>query len=168
MIIGKIPSKKTVTDVLPTILKRVINLLENTKFNELENERYEIIKDKVYLVLNKYETKQVKEKKAEQHRDWIDFQYIISGKEKIGLGYYDKGNKILDKYDPAKDSVSFTIVKNEIFIGLIEGMYAIVFPGEIHRPGLNSDGRQAVRKAVVKINKLLLDKKKIGQLKIIN
>lgn len=162
MIIGNLLSNNLEIEILPSVIREVLDLLKRINFKDLENGKYEILKNKIYLIINEYYTKKPEEKKAEQHKIQIDVQYIISGKECIGIGYDNNDNEILDNYDLNKDRISFKTVKNENHIVLQEGMYAIFFPTDIHRPELNIGGKQKVKKVVVKIDKSLLHKEDIG------
>lgn len=168
MIIGKITEESPESKILLNILGKILDLLKKTNFDALENKKYKIFKDKIYLIISEYETKKPEEKDAEQHKIYIDLHYVISGKEAIGIGYDDPENKILADYNLSTDSKSFRTVKDEIFSSIKEKMYIILFPGEIHRPGLNCDGEQMVRKAVVKINSDLLHQTKDWKLMLKN
>ena len=166
MIIDKLTTKEVKTDFLPKTIMKILELLKKINFNELENKKYEIVKDEIFLVINEYQTKKPEEKKAEQHKIYIDIQYIISGKENIGMGYENEENEILDNYDLNKDRISFKKVKNETLFPLKEDSYIIIFPNEIHRPELHLEGEQKVKKAVIKINKNMLNKREIGELNL--
>lgn len=55
------------------------------------------------------------------------------------------------EYTSKDDFVLYTLIKDEIYFPLVFGMFAIFFPEEVYRPGLNIEGRQKVRKVVIKI-----------------
>jgi len=166
MITGKLLSNNLEIEVLPPIIKETLNLLKKADLEKIKKGKYEIIKDEIFLIIDEYQTEKPEEKKAEQHRIYIDVQYIISGKETIGFGYEDNENEIFNEYDLSKECTLFNTVKNEEDIILQKGAYAIFFPSDIHRPGLNADGQQVIKKGIVKINKNLLYKKEIENLEI--
>ncbi len=166
MIIGNLISDNLDTELLPPIIKETLNLLKKTNFNNLENIKYKIIGDEIFLIIDEYYTKNPNKGNAEQHRIYIDIQYILSGEENIGVCYNDNENEILNSYNPDKDIILFKTVKNENLVTLKKGMYAIFFPTDIHKPGLSIDKEQKVRKIIVKIDKNLLHQKNISPLEI--
>jgi YhcH/YjgK/YiaL family protein len=65
--------------------------------------------------------------------------------------YYGSKSIYFDSYnEPSFPAAS------ETDIVLTAGMYAVLFPGEIHRPQCNYKGETTVRKVVVKVAKELL------------
>lgn len=160
MIIGKLHGENDEIHFLPEALQKILNLIKNCNFKELKNGKYELYGNKIFLVINDYETKKPENKKAEQHKTYVDVQYIISGKELIGVGYQNQNNEIVDNYNHEKDRTSYGKVEGEIYVSLREGMYVILFPSDIHRPELDFEGRQKVRKAVIKVDKEILFKVK--------
>lgn len=125
--------------------------LKNCNFADLENGKYDIDGDNIFMTVSEYETKSLSDKKAEQHRLYIDVHYIIFGQEMIGYGSENKNNQIIDEYDLDKDRTSFKLVVDEIYLALKDGDFAIFFPKDIHRPGLDYDSKHMIRKAVIKI-----------------
>lgn len=153
MIVGNIkefPENK----LLSKELLEAINYLKKTNFSKSENGRYPI-KGKdgndMYVVVTEYETKPKNEKKAEAHKRYIDVQFIISGTETIGVGFPNHKNKLIEEYNEEKDCMFYHEVQDESELVLSEGMFAVFFPTDIHRPGCQLKGKQKVRKAVVKI-----------------
>jgi biofilm protein TabA len=166
MLLQKLDSNDRETELLPKTLKEVLKLLKNCYFSTLTNGKYNILGDDIFLIINEYETKNNKDKKAEQHEKYIDIQYMIKGKETIGIGYSNENNKVLDEYDSTKDRISYSVVHDEKQIQLKAGMFAIFFPSDIHRPEVDFEGRQKVRKAVIKLDKKLLVRTDIKDLNI--
>lgn len=111
--------------------------------------KYEIDGQNIYAMVQEYETKPVAEKKFEIHKDYIDIQYIISGKEVMG-------NESLDKLTPMgeykPDAQLFYMNDGYDKIFLSDGEFAIFFPEEPHAPGGAVDDKpSAVKKIVVKV-----------------
>ena len=151
MLCGRLLVKNSELAFLPAPILRALDYLKKCDWQTLENTKQEIDGENMFMVVAEYETKPPDEKKAEQHQQYIDVHYIISGKEVIGLGYAHEANVVIDSYDSTKDRISYRTIKDEAYLPLLTGMFAIFFPADIHRPGLHCDGQQKVRKAVIKI-----------------
>ncbi len=102
-----------------------------------------------YVSIAEYTSKRPEESLPEYHEKYIDVQCVLSGAERIGFAVEPLGAPI-GNFDSAKD-IGF--VKAEVdFIGLAEGMFAIIFPKELHQPGISAAAAGTnVRKAVGKI-----------------
>lgn len=150
MIIGQL-KKFYESDSLQKELNEAINYLKKTDFSKMAKGKYTINGDKIFLILDEYETKPKNEKKAEVHKKYIDIQYMISGTELVGAGFFDNGNEIFEEYLEEKDRALYTTVHNEFEILLSKGMFAIFFPADIHRPGCQYKSKENVRKAIVKV-----------------
>ena len=117
---------------------------------DVENGVHELA-PRVKVVVSEYETKAVNENGYEAHRDYIDIQYLISGKEKIcslPLEYL----KEIKAYNKDIDAVFFQetgVPTQEMLLGNF--YFAIFFPQDGHMPCLNADGTEKVKKVVVKI-----------------
>ena len=111
--------------------------------------KYEIDGSDVYAMVQEYETKPFSEKKFEIHKEYIDIQYIISGKEAMGFESLDMLTPI-DDYKP--DAQLFYMNDSYDKINLSAGEYVVFFPNEPHAPGAAvGDLPSKVRKIVVKI-----------------
>ena len=97
-----------------------------------------------------------KEKNAEAHKKYVDIHYIIKGEEIIGCGEEGPKNKPSDEYSADTDAATYTTLEDEDYIDMTQGMCAIFFPGDIHRPGCDYKEQSYVVKAVVKVSVELL------------
>jgi len=150
MIIGQL-NNFFESNSLPKELIEAITYLKKTDFSKMAKGRYTIKGDDTYLILDEYETKPKDSKKAEVHKKYIDIQYMISGTEVMGVGFLDEKNEIYEEYDEEKDRVLYSKVHNEFDIVLSNGMFAIFFPTDIHRPGCQFKAKENVRKAIIKV-----------------
>jgi len=151
MIYGPLSQLNGEFSFLPEAILTALRYLRTCDFSRLENKKYEIDGENIFMIVSEYETKAPADKKAEQHKTYIDLHYIISGQEMIGWGHNNEANRIADPYDAIKERVLYEIVKDELYFPLKKGMAALLFPEDIHRPGLDYDGKQKVTKAVIKI-----------------
>ena len=131
--------------------KSAFDYIRNTDLASLEVGKYEIDGDKVFALIQSYETKDVAEKSFETHKNYIDIQYIISGTEK--MGYIGKDAlTVTEPYNPDKDMEKYS--HSRMGYGLLEeGHYAIFFPADPHMPCCSpEDGKpESVKKLVLKI-----------------
>ncbi len=153
MITGKISETNGQLDYLKDkrILK-AIKIIESLDFANIKDNVFEIDGKNFYYFLTSYQTTvDFKEKPAESHRKYLDIQYMINGKEKMGIADYANTRKVHSEYDPEKDAELFDSIDNEYFITLNQNHYIIFFPQDIHRPCLSVNSPENVRKIVFKL-----------------
>ena len=131
--------------------EKSFEFLKKSNLKELENGRYEIDGDKIYVSVQDYNTKYEQEGKFEAHKDYIDIQFIIIGEEKLGYENINNCSSITN-YDKEKDIV---FLKNNLpcnhFVYAKEGDFLIFMPQDAHMPCIAIDEPSYVKKAVVKI-----------------
>jgi len=92
-----------------------------------------------------------KETKWEAHCQKVDLQYIARGAEKMGITPV-AGAKVVVQYDSKKD-VGFyqPNEKKAKYIVAQPGTFLLFFPSDAHRPNIQVEGCDTVRKIVFKI-----------------
>ena len=86
----------------------------------------------------------------EVHRDHIDIQYLIRGIEVIACRLDGGAITPSEAYDPSRDVAFYPkTLDGESLLHLQAGDFAILYPGEIHRPGCGTGN--IVDKIVIKI-----------------
>jgi YhcH/YjgK/YiaL family protein len=125
--------------------------LKNTDLETLAPGRYNILEDNVYVIVSEGAPKTLADAKWESHKNFIDIQYVIQGKETMGLAPISKAS-ILEEYNDIKD-VAFHSVSEEDGKYFIAGpgTFLIFFTKDAHRPGIKVEGCDKVKKAVIKI-----------------
>lgn len=109
------------------------------------------INPRVKAIVSEYTTKEINENGFEAHRDYIDIQYLISGKEVIDslpLEYL----KEIKPYNKEIDAAFYeatNIKPQELLLG--NGYFAILFPQDGHMPQLSVDMPMKVKKVVLKV-----------------
>ena len=125
-----------------------LEVLSSTDFINLQDGKYEIDGENLFYLVQRYKTKKASEAKFEAHKNYIDIQAIIKGKEIIGFEYIDNLKEVV----PYKEDVHFFATPEDYTeIELTEGMFAILYPGEAHMPLCDYDRQNDVLKIVVKI-----------------
>lgn len=103
----------------------------------------------VYASVTEGPAKDFQNTKCETHVKYIDIQYVIKGKEKMGVSPAAEVATITP-YDSTKD-VAFHDCKESKFFEAVPGTFFIFFPSDAHRPGIKADGFDIVKKIVIKI-----------------
>ena len=117
----------------PEQWRRAVEFLKKNDLMKLAEGRHEVTSDGVYANVQTYLTKDTAP--FENHRRYIDVQYVVSGEEDIFISDIPDCTGRLSDYARAD--------KNN---------FLILFPGEAHRPCISPDGKQThVRKIVVKV-----------------
>jgi YhcH/YjgK/YiaL family protein len=110
--------------------------------------RYELDGDKVFALVQQYQTKPLAEGKWEVHRKHIDVQYVAAGVEKIGWAPLS-WLKVTEPYNETKD-VAFYSGDGD-FVTVPAGSFVILFPEDAHMPCIAVDKPSPVTKVVVKV-----------------
>lgn len=128
--------------------KKGFQYLENTDFSALETGRYDIDGQDVFALVSEYESKDPHDCRLEAHQQYADIQYIVSGREAIG--YAILGNQeVLVPFSEEKD-IAFYIGESTPLV-LEAGMFAVFFPQDVHRPCMQIEEPEKVKKVVVKV-----------------
>jgi YhcH/YjgK/YiaL family protein len=136
--------------VLPAYLVKGLDYLKNTDFSAMAIGRYEIDGARMYALVQEYRTQPKAAKRAEAHVQYIDVQYVLSGAEILGFAPAGASAEISEDLTETKDTTTFSSVAGETDLVLTSGMYAILYPGEIHRPQCMFESESQVRKVVLK------------------
>lgn len=133
-------------------LKKGFEFLKNTALENLEDGRYEIEGDNIYANVQSLQTKLKQDKKWEVHRKYIDIQYVIKGKETMGIGFLKDFEKTIVPYDNKKD-VAFldTDFEKYSYINVEKGNFAVFYPNDVHAPMLAQNEVENIKKVIVKI-----------------
>lgn len=125
-----------------------LKFLEENNLSAMSSGRYAVDGDEIFALFQSYMTKDIQECKWEAHRRYIDVQFILQGREKMGYTGLEKMEVIQD-YDEETDVV-FLEGEGDFFI-VPTGYFAIFAPDDAHMPGIAADTSEPVKKFVVKI-----------------
>lgn len=112
--------------------------------------KYPLDGDHVFAMINEYPPADTSQIKWEAHTKYADIQFLIRGKEKIGIASAASLQQIVP-YNPSNDAANYAGPGK--YVEAKPGTFFIFFPGEAHRPNLKTDpGDTAiVRKVVIKM-----------------
>ena len=147
MIIDKISNSGLYMNLNPRI-KKAFEYINKTNFDQMELGKHLIEGETIFCKLMEYETKDIKDCNLEAHRKYIDIQYMISGRELIGITTLASQVATTD-YDEKDD---YTFYKGSSYLVPLEsGQFTIFFPEDVHMPAIKIDSPSKLRKAVIKV-----------------
>ena len=125
-----------------------LEFLAKTDFKAMELGRYELDGDNIYYMVQEYSTNPEKTI-SEAHKKYIDIQFMVEGEELIGVAPINC-EKTETQAIPEND-VWFYECKTEP-ITLIENSFMVLYPNDLHCPGVatNSTAKKC-KKVVVKV-----------------
>jgi YhcH/YjgK/YiaL family protein len=148
MIVGKIKDLSTYKGI-STSLDEAIDYVLNTDLLTLEIGKY-VVSENVIVNRQRYFGKEFDVCAPETHKKYLDLQIVVKGSEGFGYAHIDNETlKTKEGYNEEKDVEKYT-VKDEFIYVLKDGGFAIVFPEDVHRPGIRIDD-QEIEKVVIKI-----------------
>lgn len=112
--------------------------------------RFPIQGDRVFALVQSYETGPSADRRFEIHGRYIDLQYVAAGRERI-LRAPGDGLEVCTPYDEERDAEFYYDPPASSSVLLMPGDFAILFPGEAHKSGCMAGARDPVRKIVIKI-----------------
>lgn len=130
--------------------KAIVKFIDRVTNENLDNGRYDIKGDKLFALVQSYETKDINECKLESHKKYIDIQYIQKGNEVMYWCSTDK-LKITEDLSETNDVVFYDDNKDTSKLVVKEGYFALFFTHDAHKPGVKFNTKSNVRKIVFKI-----------------
>lgn len=150
MIVDKITNFALYT-ALHENLPKAFDFIKRALEENLPAGRYEIEGDALYASVQEYETHAAEEAKFEGHRRYIDLQFVVSGTESIDVIDIEKAETVAE-YDPAIEAAFYHAKQTPHSCTLSDGDFAILFPHDLHSPGIHADGAPCkMKKIIVKI-----------------
>lgn len=121
--------------------------------------RYDIDGDEIYVAISEYQTASSETKAWEAHREYVDLQLVIQGEELVEVSPLSKMS--CGEYIPQRDFLPCN-GSAEKKVLLRKGVGLILFPEDGHKPGVQNERPQQVKKAVFKIrcSRLVREKSK--------
>jgi len=120
--------------------------LKNVNLEELKPGKYPIIGEQVFASITEAPSHNKEDVKWESHKNYVDLQYIIRGKELIGVA--DTSKAVITK-PYTVDMINYN-AEGKYYTGE-QGEFFLFFPNNAHRPTIKIDGFDVVKKIVIKI-----------------
>jgi len=128
-------------------IERALRYLAVTDFSSMAPGKYSIEGDSIFAIVDEYNLRETNSAHLEAHRKYADVQFIADGSEKMGYAPLD-GNETIEEYSLDRDIAFYG--GDESLVTLSKGMFMILLPGDLHKPGVGSSS-EIVRKVVVKV-----------------
>lgn len=135
---------------LPPILLEALKMALTADPAHLEPGRYDLQGEAIYMNVMQFSTQPAQAKRAELHADYIDLQILLAGEETIHCGLYDSARQCAE-WHREEDYQLCDDIEHSQRVTLRAGMFAVFFPGEPHKPGIQGDEPDDIKKAVVKV-----------------
>jgi len=130
---------------------KAFDFLKNTDLDTLKPGKYVLDGENVFVSVTEGPTKAFVDSKWEAHHKYIDLQYIIKGKEKMGIAPIETAVPKTE-FDETKDVGFFdTSAKASKYYVAKPGTFFLFFPSDAHRPSIRVKGFDTDKKLVVKI-----------------
>ncbi|MGM9741220.1 MAG: YhcH/YjgK/YiaL family protein [Candidatus Cryptobacteroides sp.] len=131
--------------------KAAFDFLKSTDLERIQAGRYPIQGDSVFAIVSEYQPKPIEGCRFETHRRYIDLQYVISGKEKMGVAPAKFASPLTD-YDGDNDIQFFTCPDDKtVYSEAGPESFFIFMPDDAHRPSIRPGEEGWVKKVVIKI-----------------
>jgi YhcH/YjgK/YiaL family protein len=147
MIFDKIENSVIYENISP-LIKKAFDYLKQTDFSKMENGKHTVDGENLFAMLQEYDTKNDSDAKLEAHRKYIDVQYVISGEELIGVRPLIDQTPCKD-YDAENDYALYDDACS--FVKVTPKQFAVLFPQDLHKPGIKVDSSMKVKKVVMKV-----------------
>lgn len=158
MIVGDLAKWEQEKRAFHPAIAKGVEFLRTHDLAAMELGRYEVEGSDLFVLIQEAVTEAKELRKPESHVKYIDIQYLIEGTgEIIGAARHSDANVISVNDFASKDIAFYSKVENEFDILLRPGMFAVFFPNDVHRPVVAVGEGGRIKKAVVKINKALLE-----------
>ncbi|MDG3086313.1 YhcH/YjgK/YiaL family protein [Vibrio hannami] len=112
--------------------------------------KYEFGEDGVFAMVVNGRTEAAEVRKPEIHKHYVDIQILLEGEEKLGYSNVLSG-EIAEIAELENDVMFLEEVKNEQYVFLNPGDFALFYPNQIHRPLCSVEKDVDVKKAILKI-----------------
>lgn len=149
-----IPSKSINLDELkkyyaanPKYWEKTFEYIKKTDLLNLENGKHIVDGDNVFAAVSEYDTQEPADRKWENHKNYIDIQIILSGKELMGIAPLSESTPDV----PYKVDNEFRKVTNGKDLLAQPGTFFIFFPSDSHRPNQKAGEIVKVKKVVFKV-----------------
>ena len=131
--------------------RRAFDFLRASAVHKLSDGRVDIDGDRVFALVQRYESVRTAAPKFEYHRKYIDVQFIASGEEVIGWAISET-MKVTGAYDDKKDICFGTVTDGKWTpVHLQAGQLMVLWPEDAHAPKLAAGEPLPVMKIVIKV-----------------
>ncbi len=125
-----------------------LDLIRTQDFSALAVGKYEVKGPSLYYLVQSYTTRTVEQSAWEAHNNYLDVQYLVKGRERIGWAPRSS-LKSIRAYDATTDAELLS--GNGDFLTAESGTFLLLWPEDAHMPGIAAGAPSTVLKVVVKV-----------------
>jgi YhcH/YjgK/YiaL family protein len=151
MILSRIEYFDKEQGIYPPAIRQGLRFLRETDFSNVAAGRHAIDGANLFALVQDYEPEPKADRRPEAHRNYIDIQYIVSGRERIGYAPLTDDLAPSEDLLAEKDVAFYAALPEETDLLLSAGAFAVFFPWDVHRPCCAAEPGTLVRKVVVKV-----------------
>lgn len=128
------------------------NFLKTQNLDTLSPGNYVVDSGNVIAMVSRVAPKDKDQVGFEEHHNFNDLQYVISGKAQMGIAPMgDPGAKVDVPYADSTDTEKFSVTAGDKYYTADQQSFFIFSPKEIHRPAFKLDGYDTIKKIVIKV-----------------
>ena len=132
-------------------LSKAIDWLAAGGWDKLPDGKHEIDGQAVFALVSHYNSKALADARYETHRDYIDIQLLVSGKEIVQARAPD-GLAVTEPWKPDIEFYAAPAPGTDQELFLAPGTAMVFFPEDAHRPCIAAGGvSEPIHKVVVKV-----------------
>lgn len=128
---------------------QLFKFLKTSDLKNMPDGRTDLDDDSLFVTISEYTSKDKDQTRYESHRKYIDIQYVISGKELMGIAPLDSV-KVTQPYNEAGDIAYYNYDGGDYRLAT-PANFLIFFPENAHRPSLKAGDNEPVKKIVAKM-----------------
>lgn len=155
MITGNIRDIDNIHQFNPVIKMAMKDILEQMESALTTCEKHEVLGQDLYWFSVSEKGCESEQEKPEFHEQFVDIEVVLRGRETLGYSETNYYESLADDHILDQDIAFVEGVKDEKYISLGEGEFAIFYPGDLHRACYSPED-EVLTKAVIRINKDLL------------
>ena len=129
--------------------EKAFAFLKETDLTAINVGKYELDGENLFASVSEYTTKNEEDTHPEAHRRYADIQYVIAGREKMGIAPLSK-TEVVIPYNESKD-ICFVKAEKLTYHVADSKAYFVFFPEDAHEPGLKINENAQVKKVVIKV-----------------
>ncbi len=135
------------TDYVSPDFERAFQFLKQADWSQIADGKLDIPETDAFVIVASDLGRGKSDSPLEAHRQYVDIQLVIDGKELIGWSPIEACKQVQSDYDSQRDIMFFSDVP-QTWLAMRAGQFAVFFPQDAHAP---LAGSGPVRKAVAKI-----------------
>ena len=112
--------------------------------------KYPIVGDDIIASVDSYQSRKSPNTMFESHEKYVDLQFVLEGNEYIDVAV-GEALIVAEAYDAKRDVAFWGYDGAYSRVVMRSGSFAVLWPGDVHRPCQQIDKPEPIRKIVVKI-----------------